>query len=51
MRLEGCNLYVSGAELDRIPELKDDADALAKYLGLSLVTNMGPLLGQKLGTT
>ena len=33
MRLEGRNLYVSSAELDRISELKDDADALAKCLG------------------
>jgi hypothetical protein len=33
MRLEGRNLYLSSAELDRISELKDDADALAKSLG------------------
>ena len=33
MRLEGRSLYVSGAELDRISELKDDSDALARYLG------------------
>src|SRR5215472_1174577 len=33
MRLEGRNPYVTSAELDRISELKDDANALAKYLG------------------
>ncbi len=33
MRLEGRNLYVTGVELDRVSELKDDGEALAKYLG------------------
>jgi hypothetical protein len=33
VRLEGRNLYVTGDELDRISRLKDDGEALAKYLG------------------
>lgn len=33
MRLEGRNLYVTVTELDRISGLKDDGEALAKYLG------------------
>ena len=33
MRLEGRNLYVTGAELSCISELKHDGEALARYLG------------------
>lgn len=36
MRLEDRNLYVTEAEHTRIVELKDDADALARYLGPDL---------------
>ena len=33
MRLEGRNLYVTLAELDRMSELKDDGDSLAQVSG------------------
>ena len=45
MRLEDRNVYVTGAELTRIVELKDDADALARYLGPDVCTAIQDELG------
>ena len=54
VRLEGRNLCVTGVELDRISELKDDGEALAKYLGpdtcAAIQHEVGPGLARILDT-